>query len=941
MCSLLIDIFGKISEHGEDLEQLGSLLAAGFRSTHKLTINQMIEMWNTSFGSKKQLAYPEVLKAALERLRPFVELELPSFGFDADNVDMVDAPIFINSQDEEPQDRPNLMEPSNSKPRSIETCSLISPSSRKARTTTSPILTPQVARQARERTPVAVTSKPKPRHDDSQIQYIAVESSPLEDIDNESQYLTDRQKQVRARQQAEPAVVFPDLKSGPLPGKGPLKALRHQSLSLDLQRMDLIKDNELATPTLPIHPNGDGDDVMASSPTPRSKRPALRLDDIEVPSSPPSMPGVAEHDALGEIGSVSVFAFAVQKDGSVAKSDVSLSPADPCRVNKAPRDQTDDASIAVEEQPIELDTQENDGEANSGALQNDDDLGEHVPQLSSLLSAGHNADSAVPSKLLATATASKTTVLNPNDHVETLPESEDIVNDVVIETTEAVHEGALILPPIRPEPEKFPHEMDGSFIPENDIARTQGETGDEPEGSKEESSLDVEKTVMSRPVATAASMVDDERQMDKDLMLPRDHFNSPGIDAQFIPEHQVPDAAVSRNSGVIVQNLLPATPNSHSDSDEVDMLSASQLSQDLDWHVLLEEHASHTEPSLEAEEQRQARKRKRSIEYSAGAKRKKGTSSPTHQGYAPLTQPLGTPHQVKETEELFDCIVVDTTPRPSRAASQPSRPSQDDAHTQNGNKKRGHKRKQPGNLPLGQDLPLAVSHPSPQFEEVVKAKDRPFKPEWPSSDGVTAFVPLVPGEILSPQESPNGIRKDNVQSNSMVVEGTAIVSPPSLDSQVMAENLSASVLTEGVAIAWAGPEDNPVIFPDLTKIPRADDSPDTHSPLDKEGAESSPDMTNRLAAQQVRLPSDSGRVQGSPTITDCPPKADICSVDLGTETAAETDIVVSLQQVLKLLKSASIGRPALRQVDDLLFEIRSEAQHAAERQIAKPGSYII
>lgn len=938
MCSLLIDIFGNFSEHGEDLEQLGSLLAAGFRSTHKLTINQMIEMWNTSFGSKKQLAYPEVLKAALERLRPFVELELPSFGFDADNVDMVDAPTFINSQDEESQDRPNLMEPSNSKPRSIETCPPISPSPRKARTTTSPILTPQVAQQARERTPLAITSKPKPRHDDSQIQYIAIESSPLEYLDNESQYLTDRQKQVRARQQAEPAVVFPDLRPSPLPGKGPLKALRHQNLSLDLKRTDLIKDNEPATPTLPIHPNGDGDDVMASSPTPRSKRPALRLDDIEVPSSPPSMPGVAEHDAPGEIGSVSVFAFAVQKDGSVVKSDVLLSPADPSQVNKAPRDQTDDVSIAVEEQPIELDTQENDGETNSEALQNDD-LGGHVPQLSSLLSAGHkNADSAVPPKLLTTVAASTTTVLNPNDHVEALPESEDMANDVVIETIEAVHEGALILPPIPPEPEKLPHEMDGSFIPQNDIARIQGETCDGPEGSKEESLLDVDMTAMSRPVATAASMVDDEKQMDKDLTLLRDHSNSPATDAQFIPENQVPDSVVLRNSSVRIQNLPPAAPDSHSDSDEVDMLSASQLSQDLDWHVSLEECASHTGRSLEAEEQRQARKRKRSTEYSAGAKRRKGTSSPIHRGYAPLTQPSGTPHQGKETEEVFDCIVVDTTPRSSRAASQSSRPSQDAAHTQNGNKKRGRKRKQPGNLPLGQDLPPAVSHPSPQSEEVVEVEDRACKQEWPSFNGDTVFVPLVPLEILSPQVSPKVIRKDNVQSNSMVVEGAAIVSPPSLNSQVMTENLSASVLTEDTAIAWEGAEDDLVIFSDLTNIFRTDDSPDTHPPLDKEGAESSPDMVNRFAAQQVCLPSDSGRVQSPPTITDCPPKAGICAVDLGTEAAAETDIVVSLQQVLKLLKSASMGRPALRQVDDLLFEIRTEAQHAAERQIAKPGS---
>jgi hypothetical protein len=937
MCSLLIDIFGKFSERGEDLEQLGSLLAAGFRSTHKLTINQMIEMWNTSFGSKKQLAYPEVLKAALERLRPFVELELPSFGFDADNVDMVDAPTFINSQDEESQDRPNLMELSNGKPRSIETCSPISLSPQKARTATSPILTPQVAQQAREETPVAVTSKPKPRHDDSQIQYIAIESSPLEDIDNESQYLTDRQKQVRARQQAEPAVVFPDLRSSSLPGKGPLKALRHQNLSLDLKRTDLIKDNEPTTPTLPIHPNGDGDDVMASSPTPRSKRPALRLDDIEVPSSPPSMPGVAEHDAPGEIGSVSVSAFAVQTDASVMKSDVLLSPADPSQVNKAPRDQTDDASIAVEEQPIQLDTQGNDGETNSGASQNGD-LDEHVPQLSSLLSAGHNVDSAVPPKLLTTAAASKTTVLNPNDHVEALPESEDMVNDVVIETIEAVHEGALILPPIPPEPEKLPHEMDGSFIPQHDIARTQGETCDGPEGSKEGNLLDVDMIAMSRPVATAASMVDDEKQMDKDLTLPRDHSNSPATDAQFIPENQVPDSVVLRNSSVRVQNLPPTAPDSHTDSDEVDMLSASQLSQDLDWHVSLEECASHTERSLEAEGQRQARKRKRSTEYSAGAKRRKGTSSPTHQGNAPLTQPSGTPHQGKGAEEIFDCIVVDTTPRSSRAASQSSRPSQDAAHTQNGNKKRGRKRKQPSNLPLGQDLLLSVSNPSPQSEEVVEVEDRAFQQEWPSSDGDTVFAPLVPREILSPQVSPKVIRKDNVQSNSMVVEGAAIVSPPSLDSQVMAENLSASVLTEGAAIAWAGAEDGLVIFSDLTKILRTDDSPDTHPPLDKEGVESGPDMANGFTAQQVRLPSDGGRVQSPPTITDCPPKAGICAVDLGTEAAAETDIVVSLQQVLKLLKSASMGRPALRQVDDLLFEIRTEAQHAAERQIAKPGS---
>jgi hypothetical protein len=938
MCSLLIDILGKLSDCGDDLEQLGSLLAAGFWSTHKLTTNQMIDMWNTSFGLKKQLAYPEVLKAALERLRPFVELELPNFGFDPGGVDMVDAPAFIDNQDEESQDRPDLMEPSNNQPRSTETFSAISPSPRKARMTLSPTLTPQVARQAQKSALLVVTSKPKPRHDDSQIQYVAIESSPLDDIDNESQHLTDRQKQVRARQHAEPAVVFPDLRSSPLPGKGPLKALRPQNLSLDLKRTDAIKDSEPATPTLPIHSNGDGDDVMASSPTPRSKRPTLRLDDIEVPSSPPSMPGVAEHDAPGEIGLVSV--VATSRDGSVVKNGISLSLADPSQANSALGDQIDDVSIADEEQPIGLDTRTNDGQTDGGALQNDE-LGEDVPPLGSFLSAGHNnADPAPPSKHLTTAAAPKTTLLNPSDHDEALPETEGMAHGVVMETVEAVYEDAFSPPLLPLKPVKSPHKMNGSFVPHDDIAHNEGEPCNDPEGPGEENSLDIAVTAMSRPLTTATSMVDDNEQVDKYLTLPSDYSNGPATDAQVIPENQEPDAAVLRNSGVIDQDLLPTTSDSHSESDEADMLSASQLSQDLDWHVSLEECASHTEQPLDAEEHRQVRKRKRSIEDSAGAKRRKSTSSPAHQGYAPLTQPPGTPRRVKETEEVFDCIVVDTTPRSSRAAGQSSRPPHDAAHTPNGNRKRGRQEEQHGNLPVGQEVPLAVSHPSPQSEEVVTVEDRLSKQALPSSDGVTAFVPLVPMKIWSPQVSPRITRKDNVRSNSVVGEGIAISRPRSLDSRAIAENLSASILAKGTTIAFAGAEDGPVIPSDSTNILRSDDSPDTHPPVDEEVAESSPHMADRFAAQQVRLPSDSGQVQNPTTTTGRPPTASIITVGLGTEAAAaavaaEMDIVNSLQQVLQLLKSASIGRPALRQVDDLLFEIRTEAQHAAERQIAK------
>ncbi len=43
------------------------------------------------------------------------------------------------------------------------------------------------------------------------------------------------------------------------------------------------------------------------------------------------------------------------------------------------------------------------------------------------------------------------------------------------------------------------------------------------------------------------------------------------------------------------------------------------------------------------------------------------------------------------------------------------------------------------------------------------------------------------------------------------------------------------------------------------------------------------------------------------------------------------DIRGSLQQVLARLKTAKLGKPELREVDDLLFEIRTEAQNAVGR----------
>ena len=194
MCSFLVGIFRKSFENGEDLERHGSLLAAGFRSTHKMTINQMIEMWNTTFGSREHLHYPEQLRMALERLRPFVDLDLPSFGHDADQVNTAEPPLFVESEDEDVQDGSGFTKSSSCRVRGTAPCSVSSSPARKTNATASQSVPLQPAQEAKGWTPVAMACTTKSRNDDSQIQYVSIESTPLQAMQNESQFLTDRQK---------------------------------------------------------------------------------------------------------------------------------------------------------------------------------------------------------------------------------------------------------------------------------------------------------------------------------------------------------------------------------------------------------------------------------------------------------------------------------------------------------------------------------------------------------------------------------------------------------------------------------------------------------------------------------------------------------------------------------------------------------------------------
>ena len=128
------------------------------------------------------------------------------------------------------------------------------------------------------------------RHDDSQIQFAAIESSPLGSDGLDSQLLTDRQKEVTERQRLEAAAMFPHLGSSPRvktrDTEGSLPRLFLSSNGRPYENMDV---DDTASPTLqPV--DALINDFMPSSPSSRSsqKWSDAHAHSEDPPSSPPA-----------------------------------------------------------------------------------------------------------------------------------------------------------------------------------------------------------------------------------------------------------------------------------------------------------------------------------------------------------------------------------------------------------------------------------------------------------------------------------------------------------------------------------------------------------------------------------------------------------------------------------------------------------------------------
>lgn len=265
------------------LSNIETLIAANLKSRQKAILNESIQTWNQTFGIVDGLKYPEDLRPILLKLRARTNILLPNFpeGMDSDvctQTSFQNSAVLIKilklvsslSQSAETQideERTPRSKISLSSDLSIEKVG----TSRSSKPMLQPtegnyILGLGLCKPSPKTTPKA---RARPRHDDSQMHFAVIESSPLLPEAVDSQLLTNHQKEVRERQQFEAGVMFQDLRTTP---KIRIREQGDILPTLILRGTQTSQSESNPVDGCSALPAADdiSDDVFESSPTPRS-----------------------------------------------------------------------------------------------------------------------------------------------------------------------------------------------------------------------------------------------------------------------------------------------------------------------------------------------------------------------------------------------------------------------------------------------------------------------------------------------------------------------------------------------------------------------------------------------------------------------------------------------------------------------------------------------
>ena len=282
-----------------------------FRSRHKSILNQSILLWNHTIGTTDTIDYPQDLQNILTKLRGATNIHLPGFPepedvtasspvnyFFAQLTDLLkqDIPSPLNISDSSESEAEILQRQDTTPNKNLlvdhSSPRFSTPSRVRAGTPVTSLSASKNLNQIQSvRRGAKTTPKAKLRHDNSQIQFAAIESSPMAEDHEESQRLTDRQKEVKERQKHE-AALFPEIRSSPR-GAPPVANRRLPTFALNSgEKIGQPQEDEVQSPAFP--PDSMMNDFLGSSPTPSSSR-KMSVEPYSDEGPPSSPPLVSSH----------------------------------------------------------------------------------------------------------------------------------------------------------------------------------------------------------------------------------------------------------------------------------------------------------------------------------------------------------------------------------------------------------------------------------------------------------------------------------------------------------------------------------------------------------------------------------------------------------------------------------------------------------------------
>ncbi|PNY20494.1 Telomere length regulator protein rif1 [Tolypocladium capitatum] len=265
----------ELTSHGrlekKDFDQIEPLLTAAFKSKDSFILSRAADVWNAAVKDEEKAECSDSLLSIVSSLRSKVDLVVP--GADPSNGDFgAQAPPFIGHPDDQSF---VAISSASSRHDSNQAAAPVVPVSKRPATRKRRM---ELTQEVREK-PTKRQSAPRLRHDDSQMQFAPIApSSPQHD---ESQHLTDRQKEVRDRQR-ENAALYPDIRSG-----SPAGSLEEVAPKKSKDE-EIVDGERRARDTTPKH-NTSFDELISSTPTPRRGQ-VLPMDDANDPPSSPPLP---------------------------------------------------------------------------------------------------------------------------------------------------------------------------------------------------------------------------------------------------------------------------------------------------------------------------------------------------------------------------------------------------------------------------------------------------------------------------------------------------------------------------------------------------------------------------------------------------------------------------------------------------------------------------